>query len=325
MSGSTSAFIFIQMRRRPAGFGVSDFLVDVLVNALAQRQRRHRHALELGGLGIAGDEVEDAGHVARDDRIAGEERQVGIDARRHRMIIAGPDMHVGGKRRALAAHHQRQLGMRLELDEAEHDLHAGAFEVARPADIGLLVEARLEFDQRGDGFAGFGGLRQRPDDRGVGGRAIERLLDRDDVGVARRLLQEIHHHVERFERMVDDEILLPDRREAIAAMIADTVGIAWRVGDEFEVGPVEAGNLPHLVERQTPSTLNMVSSVTPSARCTKRRNSTGIVDSMSSLITDPRRRRFNAVSNSRIRSSASSRISTSESRVTRKAPSPLTV
>ena len=53
-------------RRRPAGLGVRDLLVDVLEDALAQGQRRHRHALELGGLGIAGDVVEDARDVARD-------------------------------------------------------------------------------------------------------------------------------------------------------------------------------------------------------------------------------------------------------------------
>jgi hypothetical protein len=36
----------------------------------------------------------------------------------------------------------------LQLDEAEDDLHAGALQVARPADVGLLVEAGLELDQR---------------------------------------------------------------------------------------------------------------------------------------------------------------------------------
>ena len=66
---------------------------------------------------------------------------------------------------AFAAHDQRQLGVGLQLDEAVDDLHAGAFEVARPADIGLLVEARLELDQRGDRLAGFGRLDQRLDDR----------------------------------------------------------------------------------------------------------------------------------------------------------------
>jgi hypothetical protein len=49
----------------------------------------------------------------------------------------------------------------LQLDEAVDDLHAGALQVARPADIGLLVEARLELDQRGDRLAGLGRLDQR--------------------------------------------------------------------------------------------------------------------------------------------------------------------
>jgi hypothetical protein len=59
---------------------------------------------------------------------------------------------------ALAAHHQRQLGVGLQLDEAVDHLHAGALEVARPADVGLLVEARLELDQRGHRLAGLGRL-----------------------------------------------------------------------------------------------------------------------------------------------------------------------
>ena len=50
--------------------------------------------------------------------------------------------------------------------------------------------------------------------------------------------------------MVDDEILLADGREAVAAMVADALGIARIVGHEFEVGPVEAHELGKLVERQ---------------------------------------------------------------------------
>ena len=50
--------------------------------------------------------------------------------------------------------------------------------------------------------------------------------------------------------MVDDEILLPDRGEAIAAVVADAVGIARRIGHEFEIRPVELRELRHLVERQ---------------------------------------------------------------------------
>ena len=85
-------------RGRPAGLGVRDLLVDVVEDALAQSERRDRHALEFGRLGIAGDVVEDARDVAGDHRIGGEERQVGVDARRHRMIVAGADVHIGGER-----------------------------------------------------------------------------------------------------------------------------------------------------------------------------------------------------------------------------------
>ena len=68
----------------------------------------------------------------------------------------------------LLADHQRDLRVGLQLDEAVDHLHAGAFEIARPADVALLVESRLELDQGGDRLAGIGRLDQRRDDRAVG-------------------------------------------------------------------------------------------------------------------------------------------------------------
>src|SRR5580692_815810 len=50
--------------------------------------------------------------------------------------------------------------------------------------------------------------------------------------------------------MVNDKILLPDRSEAITAMIANTLRIAWRVRHKFEIGPIEVRKLAHFVERQ---------------------------------------------------------------------------
>ena len=76
----------------------------------------------------------------------------------------------------------------------------------------------------------------------VGG-AIERLLDRDHVRIARRLVQELHHHVERLVRVMDDEVLLPDGGEAVAAVIADALGEARIVGHEFQVRPVDRDEL----------------------------------------------------------------------------------
>ena len=71
------------------------------------------------------------------------------------------------------------------------------------------------------------------------GGAVERLLDRDDIGIARRLLQELHHHVERLVGMVDDQVLLPDRGEAVAAVIADALRESADCRARIQIGPVD--------------------------------------------------------------------------------------
>ncbi len=50
--------------------------------------------------------------------------------------------------------------------------------------------------------------------------------------------------------MVDDEVLLPDGSETIAAVVAHAPRIARRIGNEFQVRPVQARHLAHLVERE---------------------------------------------------------------------------
>ena len=166
------------------------------------------------------------------------------------MIVSGAGVDVGGEAAALAAHDQRELGVGLELDESVHHLHAGALEVAGPADVGLLVEPRLEFDQRGHRLSGLGRFRQRPHDRRVVRGAVQRLFDRDHVGVAGALLQELDDDVEGFIGVMDDQILLPDRREDIATVIAHAFRMARHIGYEFEVGPVEPRQLRQFVHRQ---------------------------------------------------------------------------
>ena len=49
---------------------------------------------------------------------------------------------------------------------------------------------------------------------------------------------------------MDDQVLLPDRRENIAAVIAHALGMARDVGHEFEIGPIEPRQLRQLVHRQ---------------------------------------------------------------------------
>ena len=65
-------------------------------------------------------------------------------------------------------------------------------------------------------------------------------------------MQKVHHHVEQLVGVMDDQILLPDGGKTIAAVIADSFGIARRIGYEFKIRAVEARELRHLVERQHP-------------------------------------------------------------------------
>ena len=74
-----------------------------------------------------------------------------------------------------------------------------------------------------------------------------------------------------------------------------------------------------------PSTMRTSSGETPRFLETKSFSSSGIEDSTSRRITDPRRRCLSAVSKKRTRSSASSSTSMSLSRTTRKAPRPVTL
>ena len=49
---------------------------------------------------------------------------------------------------------------------------------------------------------------------------------------------------------MDDQVLLPDRREAIAGLLADALGKARIVGHEFEIGAIDRGELRQFRERE---------------------------------------------------------------------------
>jgi hypothetical protein len=55
--------------------------------------------------------------------------------------------------------------VRLEPDQAVHHVHACAFQCARPLDVRLLVEPRLDLDERDDLFTGGCGVDERVDNR----------------------------------------------------------------------------------------------------------------------------------------------------------------
>ena len=223
---------------RFAGTDIGDFLIDQPHQVIAHVPRGHGDEFQLLGFDIAGDIVEQLCRIPRGSRISGEEAQIGVDFGRDRMIIAGPEMAIGAIAFLFLAHDHRYFRVRLPFDKPVNDLHARPFQRACPQQILLLVKACLEFDDRGYRFARFGRVNQRPDNRGLLACAIERLLDRHDVGIGSSLPQKFDHDLERFIRMVDQDILVTNSRKTIAAMIADPFRKARAIRSEFEIRAV---------------------------------------------------------------------------------------
>ena len=173
--------------------------------ASAERRRRDRQLAVVRLLGKPREPVEELRQVLAELRVGGEEAEVGVEARGPLVVVAGPEVHVAAQPLALAPHHQRRLGVRLQLGVAEEDVRAGPLERARPGDVVLLVEAGLDLDRDGDLLVVLRRADERAHHLGVGAGAVERHLDRQHVGVVGRLAQEREHRPERVVRVVQQD------------------------------------------------------------------------------------------------------------------------
>ena len=135
--------------------------------------------------------------------------------RRGRVVVARGEVDVAADAVVLAAHDQRDLAVGLEADHAVDDVDAGLLERAGLDDVVLLVEPGLQLDEGRDLLAVLGRAGQGGDDRVVVGRAVERLLDRQDVRVVGRLLDELDDRAERLVGVMDEDVLLADRGEDV--------------------------------------------------------------------------------------------------------------
>src|SRR6185503_16550346 len=64
--------------------------------------------------------------------------------------------------------------------------------------------------------------------------------------------EELHDDIERFVWVMDNQVLLADRCEAVAALIFDTLRKPRIIGHEFQIWPIERDKLRQLIEREHP-------------------------------------------------------------------------
>src|SRR6185369_2261727 len=106
------------------------------------------------------------------------------------VVVAGADVRVPADAGLLLPDDQAELAVRLEPDQAVDDVAAGLLELAGPLDVRALVEAGLDLDEDEHLLAGLGGVDEGVDDGGLDARAVQRLLDGEDLRVGRGLLEE---------------------------------------------------------------------------------------------------------------------------------------
>ena len=159
------------------------------------------------------------------------------------------------------------------------------------------------------------------DDRRVARRAVERLLDRQHVGIVGGLAHELHDRIERLVGMVQQQIAFADHREHIGRA-AQAPRNRRRERRIVQRRLVDADQRPQRRRRRACRRSRSKSkSVSASASSSIARKSGGHAGSRHSSRTgSPKRRLRNSDSIARSRSSASSSCrSRSASRVTRNA------
>ena len=141
--------------------------------------------------------------------------------------------------------------MRLQISEAVDDVDAMRFQALRPDDVIPLVEARFQLHEHGDLLAGFRGLDQQIDQRRVRADPVQRHLDRDDVRILHRRLQESFDRSERLIRMVNQHVLVAKLVEKHFGIFVKTPERVRREGWVLELRTMNLRELHPVAEAET--------------------------------------------------------------------------
>ena len=112
------------------------------------------------------------------------------------MVVASAHVSVTTNALALTANDEHGLGVGLQTCDPINHIHPSLAHHAGPLNIRRLVKTGLQLDDGCDLLAISRSGNEGLNDRGIRTRAIERLLDRQDVRVLRSLNEKIHHRLE---------------------------------------------------------------------------------------------------------------------------------
>ena len=207
---------FEQDFRFLARFLVSNFAVNPLNQAITNGAGRDQQTVERRTRRVSAELVEQTRQVLGNLAVIGQQTQVLVPASCLGVIVAGTNVAVAMQPIGFLTHHQAQLTVRLETDQAVNHMNPSAFHLASPADIGFLIETRFNLDDGHDLFTGASRVNQGLNNRGIARSTVQGLFDCQNVRILSRLHDELlHRGGERIIRKVYQHIVITNGAENI--------------------------------------------------------------------------------------------------------------
>ena len=142
---------------------IGDFAVDHFIQQTTRVLRRYQQVVEADWPVRVFDKIKHATDFISDARVGGEERIVGVDTSGFLVEVAGADMRITHYLIAFFTRNEEEFGVDLQPRRREDNVYAGFCQTFGPVNIGLFVEASLQFNHHGHFFTVVGGVDHRID------------------------------------------------------------------------------------------------------------------------------------------------------------------
>ncbi len=218
-----------------------DLEVDQVDEARAQVEFADEQVLErLGGRLHRFQVGKYACHLGGDPFVGGEQAVVAVDAGRVFVEVAGAEVGIEAMRLPLLPHDEGQFAVHLHARERVAHVHARLLQLFAPAQVGLLVEARLDLDEGEHLLAAPCRLHEGVHDAGAPRHPVQDDLDVGDGRIDRCLLEHAHHALVAVVGHVDEVIAFGNLAEKVVRLLEAAVGDG-RQGRVLQVRHPEVG------------------------------------------------------------------------------------
>ena len=223
----------------PAFFHDADLIIHQFIDFFPQPDGRHYQLVPDRRLGVTGKQIEKCGGVAAELVVGRHQAHVGVQLGRAVVVVAGAQMHVAFDAVGFLPHNQNDLRMGLQSYQAIDNMGAGFFQTAGPEDVVLFIEAGFQFYQYRDLLAVFRSPGQRRHNGRIAADAVQGLLDGQHLGVVGRIADKLHHRIEAFVGMEQQNIFFFQTVKQIVVLRQIFRALGYK-------GFVEPG--PHLIQ-----------------------------------------------------------------------------